>query len=41
MEEAVVWAVTDDKSEAKVTVGGVPDSPGIAAKLFANSRTRA
>ena len=34
MEEAIVTAVTDDKSEAKVTVGGVPDRPGIAAKLF-------
>ena len=34
MEEAVVSAVTDDKSEAKVTVGGVPDRPGIAAHLF-------
>ena len=34
MEEAVVTAITDDKSEAKVTVGGVPDKPGVAAKLF-------
>ena len=34
MEEAVVSAVTDDTSEAKLTVGGVPDRPGIAAKLF-------
>jgi aspartate kinase len=34
MEEAVVSAVTDDTSEAKITVGGVPDRPGIAAKLF-------
>ena len=34
MEEAVVSAITDDTSEAKVTVGGVPDRPGIAAKLF-------
>jgi aspartate kinase len=34
MEEAVVSAVTDDTSEAKVTVGGVPDRPGIAAQLF-------
>ena len=31
MEEAVVSAVTDDTSEAKITVGGVPDRPGIAA----------
>jgi aspartate kinase len=34
MEEAVVSAVTDDTSEAKLTVGGVPDRPGIAAQLF-------
>ena len=34
MEEAVVSAVTDDTSEAKVTVAGVPDRPGIAAQLF-------
>ncbi len=34
MEEAVVTAITDDTSEAKITVGGVPDKPGIAAKLF-------
>jgi aspartate kinase len=34
MEEAVVSAVTDDTSEAKVTVGGVPDRPGVAARLF-------
>jgi aspartate kinase len=34
MEEAVVSAVTDDTSEAKVTVGGVPDRPGVAAQLF-------
>ena len=34
MEEAVVSAVTDDTSEAKITVAGVPDRPGVAAKLF-------
>jgi aspartate kinase len=34
MEEAVVSAVTDDTSEAKITVGGVPDRPGVAATLF-------
>ena len=34
MEEAVVSAVTDDTSEAKLTVEGVPDRPGIAARLF-------
>ncbi len=34
MEQAVVTAVTHDVSEAKVTVTGVPDRPGVAAKLF-------
>jgi aspartate kinase len=34
MEQAVVTAVTHDVSEAKVTVTGVPDQPGIAARLF-------
>jgi aspartate kinase len=34
MEEAVVTAVTHDASEAKVTVSGVPDRPGVAAALF-------
>lgn len=34
MEEAIVTAITDDTSEAKITVGGVPDKPGVAAQLF-------
>ncbi|MHB8220411.1 MAG: aspartate kinase [Acidimicrobiales bacterium] len=34
MEQAVVTAVTHDSSEAKVTVAGVPDRPGVAARLF-------
>ena len=34
MEQAIVSAVTHDVSEAKVTVSGVPDKPGIAAQLF-------
>jgi aspartate kinase len=34
MEQAIVSAVTDDASEAKVTVQGVPDRPGVAAQLF-------
>ena len=34
MEQAVVTAVTHDTSEAKVTVTGVPDRPGVAARLF-------
>ncbi len=34
MEEAVVSAITDDTSEAKLTLDGVPDRPGVAATLF-------
>ena len=34
MEEAIISAVTDDPTQAKVTVLGVPDQPGIAARLF-------
>lgn len=34
MEKAMVSAVTHDFGEAKVTVIGVPDRPGVAAKLF-------
>ena len=34
MEQAVVTAVTLDASEAKVTVAGLPDRPGVAARLF-------
>jgi aspartate kinase len=34
MEQAIVSGVVDDDSEAKVTVSGVPDRPGIAAQLF-------
>jgi len=34
MEQAVVTAVTHDESEAKITVIGVPDRPGLAARLF-------
>ncbi len=34
MENAVVTAVTHDTSEAKLTVSGVPDRPGLAARLF-------
>ena len=34
MEQPIVTAVTHDVSEAKVTVTGVPDRPGIAARLF-------
>ena len=34
MEHATVRAITHDLSEAKVTVSGVPDRPGVAAQLF-------
>ena len=34
MEKAMVSAVTHDFGEAKVTIIGVPDRPGVAAKLF-------
>ena len=40
MEQAVVSAITDDTSEAKITVGGVPDRPGVAAHLFRELATR-
>lgn len=34
MEKAIISAVTHDTSEAKVTLEGVPDQPGIAARVF-------
>jgi aspartate kinase len=34
MEHAVVRAITHDLSESKLTVAGVPDRPGVAARLF-------
>lgn len=34
MEQAIISAVTHDTSEAKITVAGLPDHPGIAARLF-------
>ncbi|MDJ0791940.1 MAG: aspartate kinase [Acidimicrobiia bacterium] len=34
MEQAVVRGIAHDVSEAKVTVYGVPDTPGVAASLF-------
>jgi aspartate kinase len=40
MEEAIVTAVTHDTSEAKVTVGAVPDTPGVAARLFREMATK-
>ena len=34
MEAPIISGVTHDTSEAKVTITGVPDKPGIAARLF-------
>ncbi len=34
MEKAIISAVTHDFDEAKVTIAGVPDKPGVAASLF-------
>jgi aspartate kinase len=34
MEKAIISAVTHDASEAKVTIVGVPDKPGMAAAIF-------
>jgi aspartate kinase len=34
LEKAIISGVTHDTSEAKVTIIGVPDKPGIAARVF-------
>jgi aspartate kinase len=34
MEDAIVSGVVGDASEAKITIGGVPDQPGVAARVF-------
>jgi aspartate kinase len=34
MEDAIISGVAHDTSEAKVTVVGVPDRPGVAASMF-------
>ena len=34
MEQAIISGVTHDTSEAKFTIEGVPDHPGIAARVF-------
>ncbi|MDW8344357.1 MAG: aspartate kinase [Verrucomicrobiae bacterium] len=34
MEDVVIRGVAVDKNQAKVTIAGVPDRPGIAAKVF-------
>ena len=34
MEQAIISGIAHDTSEAKVTILGVPDSPGVAARVF-------
>ena len=34
MEQAIISGVAHVKDEAKITVSGVPDRPGVAAELF-------
>jgi aspartate kinase len=34
MEQAIISGIAHDTSEAKVTVRGVPDRPGVAARVF-------
>ncbi len=34
MEQAIISGIAHDTSEAKVTVRGLPDTPGVAARLF-------
>jgi aspartate kinase len=34
LEQAIIRGIAHDRSEAKVTVRGVPDQPGVAAALF-------
>jgi aspartate kinase len=34
MEQAIISGIAHDTSEAKVTVRGLPDIPGVAARLF-------
>ncbi|MGH8928796.1 MAG: aspartate kinase [Acidimicrobiia bacterium] len=34
VEQAIISGIAHDRSEAKVTVRGVPDQPGVAAALF-------
>jgi aspartate kinase len=34
MEQAIISGVAHDTSESKVTVRGLPDTPGVAARLF-------
>lgn len=34
MEQAIISGIADDKSEAKITIVGVPDRTGVAARIF-------
>src|SRR6185436_1463255 len=34
VEKAILTGVSHDRSEAKITVTGVPDTPGMAARIF-------
>jgi aspartate kinase len=34
MEQAIISGIAHDESEAKVTILGVPDKPGVAARVF-------
>ena len=34
MEQALITGVAHDRSEAKITIVGVPDEPGAAARIF-------
>ncbi|HVL65596.1 MAG TPA: aspartate kinase [Actinomycetota bacterium] len=34
MEQAIISGIAHDTSEAKVTIYGVPDTPGVAARVF-------
>jgi aspartate kinase len=34
LEKAIISGVTHDTSEAKVVIAGVPDRPGVAARIF-------
>jgi aspartate kinase len=34
MEQAIVSGITHDTSEAKITIGSVPDRPGVSAAIF-------
>lgn len=34
MEKVVISGITYNKNEAKITINGVPDKPGIASKIF-------